>query len=55
MLKTNSLVLDFLFHNLKLNINVLGSLGFLIVMSIKYCWLIITVQLQWSFYVVYHS
>jgi hypothetical protein len=35
MLKTNSLILDFLFHNIKPNINVLDSLGFLIVVSIK--------------------
>jgi hypothetical protein len=35
MLKTNSLILDFLFHNIKPNINVLGSLGFVIVVSIS--------------------
>jgi hypothetical protein len=45
MLKTNSLILDFLFHNIKPNLNVLGSLSFLIVVSIKYCWFIVTVQL----------
>jgi hypothetical protein len=45
MLKTNSLILNFLFHNIKPNINVFGSLGFLIVVSINYYWLIITVYL----------
>jgi hypothetical protein len=43
MLKTNGLILDFLFHNIKSNINVLGRLYFFIVMSIKYYWLIVTV------------
>jgi hypothetical protein len=36
MLKTNGLILNFLFHNIKPHINVLGSLAFLIVLSIKY-------------------
>jgi hypothetical protein len=36
MLKTNSLILDFLFHNIKSNINVLESLSFIIDVSIKY-------------------
>jgi hypothetical protein len=45
VLKTNSLILDFLFHNIKPNVNVLDSLDFLIIVSIKYCWLIITFQL----------
>jgi hypothetical protein len=43
MLKINSLILDFLFHNIKYNINVLASLSFLIVVSIKYYWFIVTV------------
>jgi hypothetical protein len=41
----NSLILNFFFHNIKPNINILGSLGFLIVVSIKYCWFIVAVQL----------
>jgi hypothetical protein len=45
MLKTNGLTLDFLFHNIKPNIDVLGSLALFIVVSIKYCWLIVTVYL----------
>jgi hypothetical protein len=45
MLKTNGLILDFLFHNIKPNINVLGSFGFLTVMSVKYCWLVVAVYL----------
>jgi hypothetical protein len=45
MLKTDGLILDFLFHNIKPNINVLGSFDFLIVVSVKYYWLIIVVQL----------
>jgi hypothetical protein len=36
MLKTHSPILDFLFHNIKPNVNVLDSLNFLIVVSIKY-------------------
>jgi hypothetical protein len=31
------------FHNIKPNINMLGSLGFLIIVIIKYCWIIVAV------------
>jgi hypothetical protein len=55
MLKTNSLILNFLFHNIKPNVNVLGSLGFLVVVSIEHCWFIIAVQLKWCFYAIHHS
>jgi hypothetical protein len=55
MLKTNSPILDFLFHNIKPNVNVLDSLDFLVVVSIEHYWFIIAVQLKWSFYAVHHS
>jgi hypothetical protein len=45
MLKTNGMILNFLFHNIKSNINVLDSLDFLIVVSVKYYWLIVTLYL----------
>jgi hypothetical protein len=41
MLKTNSLISNFHFHNIKPNINVFVSLGFLVVVSIKHYWFIV--------------
>ena len=48
------MVLDFVFHNIKLYVNVFGSTISLIVVSITYCWLIIVVQLEWPMNVVDH-
>jgi hypothetical protein len=37
MLKTNSLILDTLFHNIKLDLDVFGCITRFVVVSIKYC------------------
>jgi type III secretory pathway component EscU len=55
MLKTNSMVLDFLLNNIMLNIDVFGSITLLIVIGVLYCWLIVSVYLKWFFYIVDHS
>jgi hypothetical protein len=55
MLKTNSLILDTLFHNIKLDLDVFGCITRFVVVSVKYCRLIVAIQLEWSFYAVYHS
>jgi hypothetical protein len=43
------MILDFLFNNIVLNIDVLGSITLLVVMRVLYCWHIIAVYLQWFF------
>jgi hypothetical protein len=45
MLKTNGLILDFPFHNIKHNIDMLDNLNFLVIVSVKYCQLIVEVYL----------
>jgi hypothetical protein len=46
MLKTNSMVLDFLLNNIILNIDVFGSITLLVVIGVLYCWLIVSVYLK---------
>jgi hypothetical protein len=46
VLKTNSMILDFLLNNIILNIDVLGSITLLVVIGVLYCWLIIAVYLK---------
>ena len=55
MLESNGVILDFLFHNIKLYVNVFGSTTSLIVVSIKHCWFIVAVYSKWSLNAVYHS
>jgi hypothetical protein len=49
------MILEFLFNNIILNIDVLGSITLLIVIGVLYHWLIIAVYLKWLFYAVDHS
>jgi hypothetical protein len=43
MLKTNSMILNFLLNNIIFNVNVLESITLLVVIGVLYCWLIVTV------------
>jgi hypothetical protein len=55
VLKTNDMILDFLLYNIILNVYVIESITFLIVIGVLYCWLIVAVYFKWVFYVVDHS
>jgi hypothetical protein len=55
VLKTNGMILDFLFYNIILNIDVLRSITLLVFIGVLYCWRIVAVYLKCFFYVVDHS
>jgi hypothetical protein len=49
------MILDFLFNNIILNVDVLGSITLLVVIGVLYYWLIVAIYLKWFFYAVDHS
>jgi flagellar biogenesis protein FliO len=55
MLIFYGLILNLLLNNITLNVNDLGSATRLVVIGVKYRWLVITINSQWSLYSINHS
>jgi hypothetical protein len=55
MLIFYDLILNLLLNNIILKANELGSATLLVVIGVRYRWLIIAVNSQWSLYAINHS